>query len=222
MKNQNILIKLLKAIGMIILSTLLWIVIMSFVTPEQEEIIEPFPGFILLAGIVTSLCIYLVGQYNHIRRVEQAVKASKSHILIIEERNHSLLDKANRLIDKHQKLEKDTILDIGKSNTKVHYVEEKTVMKSSKIETSEEFGQFLKTMPELVANRNVERLLNEIFETENNLAQWKIAYNNQVEEYNASIHLFPISLITKLVRLKELEFYSGIATDDITDDMLGL
>lgn len=35
-------------------------------------------------------------------------------------------------------------------------------MKSTKIESSQEFGQFLRQMPELMANKHIERLLNEI------------------------------------------------------------
>ncbi|MGT2896141.1 LemA family protein [Streptococcus entericus] len=223
MKKKNILVELLKGIGVVILSTLLWVLIFSFASPvESETVVEPFPGFFVGAGLVTSLIWHMVSQYNQIRRTEQAAKASKSHIQIIEERNEALLDKANRFVDKHQGLEKETILDLNKSVSKVRRSEEKTVMKSSKVETSEEFGQFLRGMPELLANKNVERLLQEIFETENNLAQWKLSYNYQVEEYNTAIHQFPISLITKLVGLKDMEFYKEKPVADFTDEMLGI
>ncbi|MGT2963754.1 LemA family protein [Streptococcus acidominimus] len=223
MKNKNILLELLKGIGLVILSTLLWVIILSIVGPAEEETIrEPFPGFILLAGLVTSLILFLIMEYNHIRRAEQSVKSSRSQIQIVEERNEALLDKATRFVEKHQKIEKESMIDITKSVSKVRRVEEKTVMKSSKIETSEEFGQFLRGMPELLANKNVERLLNEIIETENGLAQWKMHYNNLVEEYNSSIHQFPASLLSKIVGLRDMEFYAGKSSSELTDEMLGL
>ncbi|KPA57207.1 hypothetical protein XK22_05810, partial [Streptococcus suis] len=60
------------------------------------------------------------------------------NIVVIEERNQALMKKANRLVEKHQNLEKETILDINKSVSKIRTVEEKTVMKSTKIESSQE------------------------------------------------------------------------------------
>ncbi|MBF0777407.1 LemA family protein [Streptococcus cuniculi] len=196
---------------------------MSIAVPtENGAVYEPFPGFILVAGLLTSLCMSLIMQYNHVRRTEQSVKSSKSQIQIVEERNEALLDKATRFVEKHQKIEKESVIDLNKSVSKVKKFEEKTVMKSSKIETSEEFGQFLREMPELLANKNVERLLDEIFETENVLAQWKMHYNNLVEEYNSSIHQFPLAPISKLIGLKEMEFYRRKVDVELTDEMLGL
>ncbi|MBO3837943.1 LemA family protein [Streptococcus suis] len=223
MKKRNILVELLKGIGLVLLSTILWTLILSFATPESSSgIYEPFPGFTVIAGILTSFILHIIMKYNQLRQAEQAAKASKSHIIVIEERNQALMEKANRLVEKHQNLEKETILDINKSVSKIRTVEEKTVMKSTKIESSQEFGQFLRQMPELMANKHIERLLNEIFETENNLAQWKISYNQQVEYFNTLLHQFPISIIAKIIRLKDLEFYKEHSLTDFTDEMLGL
>ncbi|MCQ8257211.1 LemA family protein [Streptococcus suis] len=49
-----------------------------------------------------------------------------------------------------------------------------------------------------------------------------MSYNQQVEYFNTLLHQFPISVIAKIIRLKDLEFYKEHSLTGFTDEMLGL
>lgn len=224
-KKENVLLTILKFLGILCLSWLIWLIIFSMTGEVDDDgnIYELFPGMMLLLSLALALAVSLGLQYNRIRRLEQAIDSSQSSISIMEERNHQLLDKANRLVEKHQSLEKEAIIDVVQSQSKKSNHEASFAHESSQIESSEEFGQFLKEMPELKINQNVERLLQAIFETENELARWRLQYNQDVEGFNAAIHQFPVNLLAKVLKIKPKNYY--LVADnftEISDEMLGL
>lgn len=133
------------------------------------------------------------------------------------------------MIDKHQKNEKESYIDIAQAssstkeerheqNTKNHL---KTYSDNEvQITTSQEFGTFIKNFPELSNNHNVQVLLNEIINSENYLSDSKIFLNQSIEAYNSLIHQFPLTLLRMPLKLNDKEFYSENVV--ITDEMLGI
>lgn len=224
MKQQNILLALLKLLGIVLLSSLVWVFIFAMMTPDDiEGIQEPFNGSVFIFGSLTVVILHLGMSYNKVRHLEQRANALWSNIEVIADRNSKLLDKANRFVDKHQDREKDNLVDIMQSAGKTTKKEVYNPLKGKQIESSQEFGQFLKGHPDLLANENVERLLQAIFDTENQLAQARVDYNTAVELFNSMIHQLPISLIGRLLQLQDKAYYQLPQTgDDITDEMLGL
>ncbi|WP_124059488.1 LemA family protein [Vaginisenegalia massiliensis] len=209
-------------IFLMILATLLWALIFSFTTPgDSQDIIEPFNGASMVFGILTVALIGLIYSYNQARQLEASIGASQSNILVTEKRNHDLLDKANRLVDKHRQNEKDEILAFAKASSKEQTSSDKTPVQT-KVETSSEFGQFIQTVPELQANQHVHRLLDEIIQSENNLQTYRLHHNKLVEQFNASIQQFPLILIKGLAHLNTKDYYIIPEPNPITDDMLGL
>ncbi|MEY8462747.1 LemA family protein [Streptococcus merionis] len=225
MKQQSVLMYLLKLLGIIILATLVWVLIFSFTTtPEESDIvIEPFQGASFVFGVLTAVILSFSLHYNKTRHLEQRVDAFKSNIEIVEERNKKLLNQANRLVEKHQDKEKEAIVDVMQAQSTTSRKEATHPLKGKQIETSQEFGQFLKSMPQLRMNENIEKLLNAIFDTENQLAQSRVDYNTTVESYNSAIHQLPISLFAKLLKLKDKPYYQlSQSAEEFTDEMLGL
>ena len=156
-------------------------------------------------------------QYNQIRRLEQRIDSSQSNIRIIEERNQQLLSKANRLVEKHQQTEKETVVEVVKSRP--GFLRGRT----SYIGNAREFDYYLNEMPDLVVNQNVEKLLEAIFETENELTNRRLIYNQEVELFNAEIQQFPVNLLAKGLKIQKKDYYLTVNdAADITDEMLGL
>ncbi|GGE37188.1 LemA family protein [Streptococcus himalayensis] len=225
MKKRNPFVILLSFLGIFILAAFVWMLIFSTFTPAgfpEDQTWEPFPFAIPSLAMLTTIILIVSLQYNHLRFLEQRLENSKSNITIYEERNKQLLDKANRFVDKHQDREKETIVDVAKVSGKEYQKEVKHHLKGSTIESSAEFGQFLEEMPDLLANKNVERLLQEIFNTENNLAQFRFTYNQDVENFNVQLHEFPTNLVAKLCKIKPKDYYVLSVDEEFTDDMLGI
>lgn len=200
---------------------------MTIPQPDPDRTVELFQGASFVFGLVTTVICYFLFQFNTAKSLEQRINANKSSINAIKLRNTDLFDKANRLIEKHQVTEKESYIDIAKaSGTRQEetreVVDKQKIAVDTKTEihvrTSEEFGRFIKEFPELTHNQNVKRLLDQLADNENHLANSKITFNQCVEAYNTIIHQFPLSLIRKMAKLEDKEYYQ----EDITDADLGL
>ena len=229
-KSKSVFKSVVLFIALGFLLTIVWLIVFASISPEDvETVAEPFPGASIIIGFVSAFIAYLIYQYNSAKGLEQKIFSNTSNIDAIRTRNNDLIDKANRLIDKHQKNEKESYIDIAhassstkeerhEQNTKNHL---KTYSDNDvQITTSQEFGTFIKNFPELGNNHNVQVLLNEIINSENYLSDSKIILNQSIEAYNSLIHQFPLTLLRSPLKLNDKEFYSENVV--ITDEMLGI
>lgn len=231
MIKNNLFMSLLKLVGISFFMTIVWNMIFGLtLTPiDSEYNVEPFPGASFTFGVISAILAYVIYQFNVAKGLEQRIYANKSSINVIKVKNKELFDKANRLVAKHQVDEKESYIDIAKASgvrreEKTEISEKQKMIvdtkKETHVKTSEEFGKFIKDFPELTHNHNVQRLWDQMTDTETHLANSKIIYNQCVEQYNATIYQFPLSMLHKMLKLKPLEYY--IEEDVITDEELGL
>lgn len=214
MKKENIALQILKILGTYLAGCLLWLLIFSTFMPADETgaTTEPFQGAICVFGIITATIVLLIVNYNSMQRAFQKTRAAFSNIKVFRERTERLLEKANKVADKYMGHEKDIQVGVAEKRTK----------KSKIIRNAEQFQIELENYPDLKANESIMELLSQIRDTENAYAQSKINYNTYAEYYNTLIHSFPNSILRKLFKFNDVEFYSDIEEKEITDEELGI
>lgn len=231
MKSKSVFKSVCVFVGLGFLLTIVWLMIFSMtITPEDAEMtVEPFSGASVIFGFACALIANFIYQYNSAKSLEQRIYSNTSSLESIKIRNRDLIDKANRLIDKHQKNEKESYIDIAKASyTKKEERHEKNTKDRLKtysdedvlVTSSQEFGNFINDFPELSNNQNVKILLDEIINSENYLSNSKIELNRCIESYNSLIHQFPLALLRKPLKFTDKEFYREEV--QITDEMLGI
>lgn len=231
MKSKSVFKSVCVFVGLGFLLTIVWLMIFSMtITPDDAEMtVEPFSGASVTFGFACALIANFIYQYNSAKSLEQRIYSNTSSLESIKIRNRDLIDKANRLIDKHQKNEKESYIDIAKASyTKKEERHEKNTKDRLKtysdedvlVTSSQEFGKFINDFPELSNNQNVKTLLDEIINSENYLSNSKIELNRCIESYNSLIHQFPLVLLRKPLKFTDKEFYREEV--QITDEMLGI
>lgn len=231
MKSKSVFKSVCVFVGLGFLLTIVWLMIFSMtITPEDAEMtVEPFSGASVIFGFACALIANFIYQYNSAKSLEQRIYSNTSSLESIKIRNRDLIDKANRLIDKHQKNEKESYIDIAKASyTKKEERHEKNTKDRLKtysdedvlVTSSQEFGNFINDFPELSNNQNVKILLDEIINSENYLSNSKIELNRCIESYNSLIHQFPLVMLRKPLKFTDKEFYREEV--QITDEMLGI
>ena len=202
MKNGSVLVSLLKLFGLCIIGWLLWIFIFSAVLPmDEEEIPDIFVRLSVLLGVLTGLVISIGISYSQVARKRNKLEASASNILIVEERETTLLEKANRVVEKYLDHEKEVFMNKNNHITPVS--------------DASQFQRLIEAYPELRSNQ--------IKDCENTVANFKIGYNSDVEDYNSLINTLPLSLLKRLLKFSEAEYYKKKeVTLELTDDMLGI
>ena len=110
MGKGNVLVALLKLFGLCIIGWLLWVFIFSaFMPMDEEEIPDLFVRLSVFLGLLTGLVVSIGISYNNAARKRNKLEASASNISIVEERETTLLDKANRVIEKYLDHEKKSL-----------------------------------------------------------------------------------------------------------------
>ena len=218
MEKENILLKLLKLIGCVILGCLLWMIIISILMPtEIESEIEKNNQIAMILGIITGIIIDNILTFNRINSTKQKIKESRSNIDVTLKRSTALLEKANKVVDKYITHEGETLKEISKEKLKV-----KTA-KKKKVNSALDFQNMMESYPELKANESIITLLNQLRESENIVSNFKIEFNKMVRKYNSSINSFPGITYKSIFKLKEEEYFKeDIMSNIISDDELGI
>lgn len=211
MKKGNVFVSLLKLFGVCILGWLIWVFIFSAFTPDDVEIVpDSLVRLSVILGLATGFVISIGLNYNSATRKRSQLKASASNILIVEERGSSLLEKANRVVEKYLSHEKEVFAGTGGRHVKP-------------VKDAGQFQHLIESYPELKSNTNISELLDQIKGYENNIMNVKLTYNSNVQSYNTLINSLPLSLFKKFFKFSEAEYYQKKAADtELTDEMLGL
>ncbi|MGP5430027.1 LemA family protein [Enterococcus malodoratus] len=211
MGKGNVLVALLKLFGLCIIGWLLWVFIFSaFMPMDEEEIPDLFVRLSVFLGLLTGLVVSIGISYNNAARKRNKLEASASNISIVEEREATLLDKANRVIEKYLDHEKEIFMDKNSCHV-------------APVSDALQFQHLIETYPELRSNTNILELLNQIKDCENTVANFRIGYNSDVESYNSSINTIPLSLLKRIFKFQAAEYYQKkTAATEITDEMLGI
>ena len=84
--KKNIFLEILKILGAIIAGGFLWLIIFSFALPAAEDgsTSEPFPGAIIVLGVVTAVIVLLIINYNTMQKARQRTLSSFSNIKVFD------------------------------------------------------------------------------------------------------------------------------------------
>lgn len=218
-KKSNVVIELFKLMGVLLVSTLFWDFVFSFIQ-DGEEVVEPFPGAFFLFGIITSLVLLVIVKYNNLSKLNQKAKSEYSNIKVLLSRSKTLLEKANKVADKQMAFESETQVGVAKERTQDSG---NGATAGGMITNAISFKEAIEKYPELQSNNSVAELLRQIQDCENASASQKIKYNAVVEEYNSQLHSFPNSLFNIFYRFEDREFYNEVLEESIvSDESLGI
>ena len=215
MKKKNLIVELLKLIGVVIVGCFLWVIIFSYITPAESDVmVEPFKGASMVFGFITAFVVFFIMEINSVNLLKQGVLQTLNNITIANKRSNILLIKANKVTEKYMTFESKVISDIASA-----IKPEKS--SSRKIKNSFAFEQRMNEFPELKSNQSIMELLKQLRESENVVANFKLEHNDFVSRYNYNINSLPISVFKGIFKMKEFSFYSD-DNDLISDEDLGI
>jgi LemA protein len=152
---------------------------------------------------------FLVLTYNMFIRRRNQVKTDFSDIDVQLKRRASLIEQLAGMVREYAKHEKSTYENVSKARSALD--NSKSVKDTS--DASNMFTQTLKSLfavvenyPKLQANQSYQILIENLRETEDNIAEYREEYNHTVLEYNNSIQTFPNLLAANLFRFYEEDF----------------
>lgn len=181
--------------------------------------------WVILVIIVVVLGGYIVGVYNHLIGLIEAVRNNNKQIDIQLDRRYKVFESLINVVRKYMDYERSTLKDVVALRNQAQTAKQ-TGDEQSRMQAENKISSILSGLnvvfeqyPDLKANQNALQLQEEIVSTENKLAFAKQAYNDSVERYNAKKKsFFPAVVVGMFASKLNFDFpYWQLAAGDVAD-----
>ena len=166
--------------------------------------------FLVLLILIVVVAAWLIGLYNGLVGLRNAVKNAWSQIDVQLKRRHDLIPNLVETAKGYVKHERETLENI--TNARSRAMGADTVGEKAKAESAlsgaiSKFMLVVENYPDLKANQNFLALQEELTSTENKIAFSRQAYNDQVMLYNNKIQMFPSNIVAGVFNFQASEFF---------------
>ena len=162
---------------------------------------------IVLAAVAASGC-----SYNKFVSQEEAVKAQWAQVQNQLQRRNDLIPNLVETVKGYASHEESVFREIAESRAKLAGATTPAEQIAAANQQSAALGRLLvivENYPNLKANEQFNRLMDELAGTENRLAVERMRYNERVQEYNTSRRQFPGVLTAKLFSFKDYPLFEA-------------
>jgi len=167
-------------------------------------------GFLVFVGLIIVIVVWLVGMYNGLVGLRNAVKNAWSQIDVQLKRRHDLIPNLVETAKGYMKHERETLQAITDARSRAMgagSVGEKAQAESALSGAISKFMLVVENYPDLKANQNFLALQEELTSTENKIAFSRQAYNDAVMTYNNKTQMFPSNIIAGMFNFQASEFF---------------
>jgi len=150
--------------------------------------------------------------YNKFVGQEEAIKAQWAQVQNQLQRRNDLIPNLVETVKGYATHEESVFKEIADSRSRLLAAKspEETIAAANQQTTA--LGRLLaiaENYPNLKANEQFNRLMDELAGTENRIAVERMRYNQRVQEYNTSRRQFPANLTAKMFGFKEYPFFEA-------------
>lgn len=164
----------------------------------------------VLGVIVVGILFWVMGIYNSLVRLRNAVKNAWSQIDVQLKRRHDLIPNLVETVKGYMEHERGTLEAVTKARNlaaQASGVGEQAQAESQLSQALSNFYVVVEQYPDLKANTNFLSLQEELTSTENKIGFARQAYNDQVMHYNNQTQMFPSNLVAGMFNFDEEEFF---------------
>src|SRR5213593_4209261 len=150
--------------------------------------------------------------YNRFVGQEEAIKAQWAQVENQLQRRNDLIPNLVETVKGYAQHEQGVFKDIADARSRLLAAKtpEETIAAANQQTTA--LGRLLaiaENYPQLRANEQFNRLMDELSGTENRIAVERMRYNEKVQEYNTSRRQFPANVTAKLFSFKEYPLFEA-------------
>jgi LemA protein len=167
---------------------------------------------ISLIAVVVSAALLSGCSYNKFVSQEEAVKAQWAQVQNQLQRRNDLIPNLVETVKGYATHEETVFKEIADSRSKLAGATTPADQIAAANQQSAALGRLLvivENYPNLKANEQFNRLMDELAGTENRLAVERMRYNERVQEYNTSRRQFPGVLTAKIFSFKDYPLFEA-------------
>lgn len=165
---------------------------------------------IVLAVIAVVLALWVIGIYNGLVALRNAVKNAWSQIDVQLKRRHDLIPNLIETAKGYMTHERQTLEAVTQARNLASQANGVAAQGKAEAGLTQSLSGFFATAeqyPELKANQNFLALQEELASTENKIGFARQAYNDSAMQLNNKIEMFPSNIIAGMFSFKAAEFF---------------
>ena len=167
-------------------------------------------GTWIAVGIIAFLVISIVGIYNRLVNLRNQVKNAWRQIDVQLKRRHDLIPNLVEVVKDYMQYEQETLQKVIQARSgavNAHNPEEAIAAEGILTGALGKLFALMENYPDLKANENVSRLMEELSSTENKIAFSRQFYNDSVMALHNGIQTFPSNIIANIFGFKEATYF---------------
>ncbi len=168
--------------------------------------------FWTILGIIVVTVLIFIFIYNRLVALRQARNNAFSDIDVQLKQRYNLVPQLVEVVKGYAKHEKEVFENV--TNARAQVGAAKSEGQGARMKAEGMLGGALmgllavaENYPELKADQNFRRLMDELSDIENKIAAARRFFNNATAEYNTAIEQFPAALIANSLGFKKEEFF---------------
>ena len=150
--------------------------------------------------------------YNRFVSQEEAIKAQWAQVENQLQRRNDLIPNLVETVKGYAQHEESVFKDVADARTQLLSAKSPEEKIGAANRETSALGRLLaiaENYPQLKANEQFNRLMDELAGTENRLAVERMRYNEKVQEYDTSRRRFPANLTAKMFGFKEYPYFQA-------------
>jgi LemA protein len=180
---------------------------------------------ILLVIVILAILAFIIGVYNRLIRMIEAVNNNERQIDIQLDRRYKVFESLIEVVKKYMDYEQTTLKDVVALRNQAQSAKAsgddatRIAAENGISKIASGINLVFEQYPDLKANQNALQLQEEIVSTENKLTYSKQAFNDSIERYNAQKKSFFQSMIVSLFSKldKQFVYWNLGGADKITE-----
>ena len=165
---------------------------------------------LVLAGGAVLVLLWVVGVYNGLVRLRNAVKNAWSQIDVQLKRRHDLIPNLVETAKGYMTHERETLENVTRARNLAQGASGVANQGRAEGGLSQALASFFATAeqyPDLKANQNFLALQEELSSTENRIGFARQAYNDAAMVFNNKVEMFPGNIVAGMFNFAKAEFF---------------
>ncbi|MFA5995121.1 MAG: LemA family protein [Patescibacteria group bacterium] len=170
-------------------------------------------GLYIVIGLIVVIAAWFIAVYNGLIRLRNQVDESWSDIDVQLKRRHDLIPNLIESVKGYMKHERELLENITKARSQAMTAQAGgNATELAKAENT--LGGLLGNLrvafeayPDLKANQNMSKLMDELSDTENKIQASRRFYNGMVRDFNTKLQVFPTNMIGNMLGFKARNFF---------------
>ena len=167
-------------------------------------------GTWITLGVIVLLLLWFVGLYNRLVGLRNQVKNAWRQIDVQLKRRHDLIPNLVEVVKDYMSYEQETlqkVIEARNSAVAAHNPEEAIPAEGILTGALGKLFALMENYPDLKANQNVSRLMEELSGTENKIAFSRQFYNDSVMSLNNAVQSFPSNFVAGMFHFTEATYF---------------